>query len=94
MRREREVSYHVSRFTSIDSYKVRRILLTPHNDRNPLLINQRYTQSLSELKRIKEAKISRIKDLVQKGLYDTPHRQIATARRITNILLAEKTRGN
>ena len=105
MRREREGSYHTYRIGNPDSYKVRRILLTPHNDRNPLLINQRsrngipiisgrYIPSLSELKRIKEVKIRHIKTLVQNDLYDTPQRQIETARRITDILLVVKDREN
>lgn len=94
MRRERAVSYHAYRFGNPDFYKAQRILLTPHNDRNPLSIIQRYIPSLSELKRIKGIKIRRIKALVRNGLYDTPHRQIETARRIADILLTEKYRGN
>jgi len=94
MRREREGSYHTYRLGNPDSYKVRRILLTPHNNRNSLSIIQRYIPSLSELKRIKEVKIRRIKTLVQNDLYDTPQRQIETARRITDILLVVKDREN
>jgi len=94
MRREREVSYHAYSLGNQGSYKIRRILRTPHNDKNPLSIIQRYIPSLSELKRIKKVKISRIKSLVRNDLYDTPQRQIETARKITDILLAEKNRGN
>ena len=94
MRREREGSYHTYRLGNPDSYKVRRILLTPHNNRNSLSIIQRYIPSLSELKRIKEVKMRRIKTLVQNDLYDTPQRQIETARRITDILLVVKDREN
>jgi len=94
MRREREVSYHVYRAGSPKSCKVSRISLTPHNDRNPLSIIKRYIPSLTELKRIKGAKIRRIKALVQNNLYDTPQRQIETARIITNVLLAGKDISN
>ena len=94
MRREREGSYHTYRLGNPDSYKVRRILLTPHNNRNSLSIIQLYIPSLSELKRIKEVKMRRIKTLVQNNLYDTPQRQIETARRITDILLVVKDREN
>ncbi|MBI5778047.1 MAG: hypothetical protein HZA49_01135 [Planctomycetes bacterium] len=94
MRREREESYRAYRSGHQNFYKAWRRLSTPHNDRNSLSIIQRHIPSLSELKRIKQVRIRRIKALVQNGLYDTPQRQIETARRITDILLAVKDREN
>ena len=94
MKREREGSYHTYRPGNPGFYKVRRILLTSHPNRKALSIINRYIPSLSELKRIKKVNICRIKALVRNGLYDTPQRQIETARRITDVLLAEKDGGN
>ncbi|OGK06968.1 MAG: hypothetical protein A2W80_19355 [Candidatus Riflebacteria bacterium GWC2_50_8] len=90
MRREREVSYHAYRFRSPDFHKARRILPNSPIAKNPLSIIQRYIPSLLELKRIKEVRIRRIKTLIRNNLYDTPQRQIETAIRITDIILAAK----
>jgi len=76
-----------------------------HNDRSFLptiqrsrngvpIISGRYIPALSELKRIKEVKIRRIRDMVRKGTYDTIERQIETARKIADTFLAEKGLNN
>lgn len=94
MRRKREGTYHAYRLGNPDFYQPQRIPRNLHNDRSFLPTIQRYIPALSELKRIKEVKIRRIRNMVRKGTYDTIERQIKTARKIADIFLAEKGLNN
>ncbi|MEW6027047.1 MAG: hypothetical protein AB1599_07130 [Planctomycetota bacterium] len=90
MRREREWAYSAYR-PGIPAFgRARRISPASHNKSESIPTSRRGIPPLSELKRIKEARIRRIREMVRNGTYDTIERQIETARRIANILLAEK----
>jgi hypothetical protein len=83
MKREREWPYRAYRTSNLHK---RRRFSANRGSSSP---KQRYIPSLSELSAIKEARICRIQNLIAKDLYDTPQRQIATARRITELMLSE-----
>lgn len=82
MRREKEWSH--------SAYRSAKPTLKARNG----VFNLQYIPSLSKLRSIKEAKIRRIRGLVANNLYDTSQRQIATARRITELILAQNGYGN